>query len=415
MNVSIESTKSEGVERHIRVSVPADEVAAATERVAHRYSSVARLPGFRKGKAPAPMVRKKYAQEIRQETLEELLRQAYDAVVEREQLKLVAQPHAHDVSFNEGQPLTFELHCEVHPDVKIERAHGFSVVRPKVSITEEMVREQIDQLRDRRAAWTPVEERGMVGDLVTVLLATADNEGVVGAPNEYKVELGKGQAIAGVEEIIMSCAPGGTVERPVKWPDDFPDPEQAGKTKIVRVTVNDVKRKTLPPLDDAFAREIGDFDSVDALTAAVREDLTTSASRDADAAVRQRLLDEILAANAFPVPPTWVNRLLSAYAEMYKIPEAEHQTFAKELAPTAERQVRRDVVIETLAEREKLAATEKDVDDKVSELAAKRGVAPGQLYASLQKAGRLKEIERGITEDRVFAWLFERNTVVPEE
>jgi trigger factor len=415
MNVSIESTKSEGVERHIRVSVPADEVAAATERIAHRYSSVARLPGFRKGKAPAPMVRKKYAQEIRQETLEELLRQAYDTVVEREQLKLVAQPHAHDVSFTEGQPLTFELHCEVHPDVKLDRVHGFSVVRPKVLITDEAVREQIDQLRDRRAAWAPVEERGMEGDLVSVLLATADNDGVVGPPNEYKVELGKGQAIAGVEELIMSCAPGDSVERPVRWPEDFPDPEQAGKTKLVRVTVSEVKRKTLPPLDDAFAREMGDFDSVGALTAAVREDLTTSASRDADAAVRQRLLDEILAANPFPVPPTWVNRLLGVYAEAYKIPEAEHQTFAKELAPTAERQVRRDVVIETLAEREKLTATEKDVDAKVSELAAKRGADPGQLYASLQKAGRLKELERGITEDRVFAWLFERNTVVPEE
>ena len=415
MNLSIESTKSEGVERHIRVSVPADEVAAATERVAHRYSSVARLPGFRKGKAPAPMVRKKYAQEIRQETLEELLKQAYDAVVEREQLKLVAQPHAHDVTFSDGQPLTFELHCEVHPDVKLERAHGFSVVKPKVSVTDETVRGQIDQLRDRRAAWAPVEERGMEGDLATVLLATADNEGVVGAATEYTVELGKGQAIAGVEEIIMSCAPGASVERPVRWPDDFPDPDQAGKTKIVRVTVQEVKRKTLPPLDDAFAREMGDFDSVSVLTAAVREDLTTSATRDADATVRQRLLDEILAANPFPVPPTWVNRLLSAYAEMYKIPEAEHQTFAKELAPTAERQVRRDVVIETLAEREKLTATEKDVDDKVSELAARRGADPGQLYASLQKAGRLKELERGITEDRVFAWLFERNTVVPEE
>ncbi len=191
----------------------------------------------------------------------------------------------------------------------------------------------------------------------------------------------------------------------MKWPDDFPDADQAGKTKTVRVTVREVKRKALPPLDDAFARELGDFDSVDVLTAAVRQDLTTSATRDADAAVRQRLLDEILAANPFPVPPTWVNRLLGAYAETYKIPEAEHETFAKELAPTAERQVRRDVVIETLAEREKLAATEKDVDDKVSELAGKRGVDPGQLYASLQKAGRLKELERGITEDRVFAWL----------
>jgi trigger factor len=415
MNVSIESTKSEGVERHIRVSVPVEDVTAATERVAHRYSSAARLPGFRKGKAPAPLVRKKFAQEIRQETLEELLREAYDAVVEREKLKLVAQPHAHDVSFADGHPLTFELHCEVQPDVKLERVHGFSVVRPKAAITDVAVTEQIDQLRERQAAWAPVEEKPAEGDLATVLLASADNEGVVGAPTEYKVELGKGQAIAGVEEIIMSCAPGGSVERPVRWPEDFPDPEQAGKTKIVRVTVQEVKRKTLPPLDDDFAREMGDFDSVAALTAAVREDLTTSAARDADAAVRQRLLDEVLAANPFPVPPTWVNRLLSAYGEMYKIPEAEHQAFAKELAPTAERQVRRDVVIEALAEREKLTATEKAVDDKVSELAAKRGVDPGQLYASLQKAGRLKELERGITEDRVFTWLFERNTVVPEE
>src|SRR5262245_48733141 len=121
MNVTIESTRSEGVERHIKVSVPADEVTAATNRAASRYSTAARLPGFRKGKAPTAMVRKKFAQEIRQEALEELLRAAYSEVVQQEQLKLVSQPHAHDVSFDEGKPLTFELHCEVRPDVKLER------------------------------------------------------------------------------------------------------------------------------------------------------------------------------------------------------------------------------------------------------------------------------------------------------
>ena len=115
MNVEIETTKAEGVERRIRVSVPADEVSAATDRVVRRYSSVARLPGFRKGHAPPAMVRKKFATEIRQETLDDLLKGAYDVVVEREQLKLVAQPHAHDVTFTEGQALTFELHCEVRP------------------------------------------------------------------------------------------------------------------------------------------------------------------------------------------------------------------------------------------------------------------------------------------------------------
>jgi trigger factor len=415
MNVNIESSKTEGVERRLKISVPADEVFATTEKVARRYSSAVRLPGFRKGKAPSAMVRKKFAQEIRQEALEELIRQAYDEVVSREQLKLVSQPHAHDVTFNDGQALTFELHCEVRPDITLERVHGFTVLKPKVNVTDEAVREQIDQLRDQRAAWTPVEEKPREGDLVTVLLASADADGVMAQPTEYKVELGRGQAIAGVEEAIMAAAPGETIERPVRWPDDFPDPEQAGKTKTVRVTVTEVKRKTMPPLDDAFAREIGDFDSVEALTKAVRDDLTSSATRESDSAVRQRLIDEILAANPFPVPPTWVNRLLGAYAEMYKVPEEESERFAKELGPTAERQVRRDVVIETLAEREKLTATEKDVDDRISEMAAKRSIDPGQLYASLQKAGRLKEMERGITEDRVFAWLFERNTVVPEE
>ena len=302
----------------------------------------------------------------------------------------------------------------MRPDIKLERVSGFSVVKPKVDVTDQTVQEQIDQLRDQRATWTPVEEKAKEGDLVTALLASAEADGAMGTPNEYKIEIGQGQAIPGVEEVILSCAPGETIEQAVRWPDDFPDAEQAGKTKTVRVTVREVKRKSLPAADDSFARELGDFDSFEALQKAVREDLTSTATRESDAGVRQRLIDEILSANPFPVPPTWVNRVLGAYAEMYKVPPEEHERFAKELGPTAERQVRRDLAIETLAEREKLTATEKDVDDKVSELATKRGADAGQLYASLQKAGRLRELERGITEDRVFAWLFEQNTIVPE-
>src|SRR5687768_15645978 len=144
MNVTIESTKTEGVERRIRVSVPAHEVSAATDRAARRYASAARLPGFRKGKAPAAIVRKRFASEIQQEALEELLRGAYESVVSKEQLQLAAQPHAHDVKFGEGQPLTFELHCELRPDVKLDRLHGFSVVKPKADVTDDAVQTQIE-------------------------------------------------------------------------------------------------------------------------------------------------------------------------------------------------------------------------------------------------------------------------------
>ena len=197
----------------------------------------------------------------------------------------------------------------------------------------------------------------------------------------------------------------------MKWPDDFPDEAQRGKSKTVRVTLNEVKRKVLPALDDALARELGDFDSLAALGKAVRDDLEAAATREADAAVRGALMDEILGANAFDVPPTWVRSLIGAYAEAYQVPEGEREKFAGEFRRTAERQVRRDLVVETIAAREKLAAKESDVDDKVAELAVKRGADTGQVYAALQKAGRLKEIERGITEDRVFAWLLAKSTV----
>jgi trigger factor len=246
---------------------------------------------------------------------------------------------------------------------------------------------------------------------VTIVLATADEAGAMPEGREYRILLGGGQAIPGIEEVVMEMSPAQTLERPVRWPDDFPDETQRGVTKRVRVTLNDVKRKSLPDLDDAFAREVGDFDSLDALTRMVREDLERHARREADAEVRQRLVDEIIGANPFDVPPSWVNQLVQAYMQAYQIPEDERDRFAAEFRPVAERQVRRDLVIETIAEREGLSASEGEIDARVSEVAEKRSADPAKVYASLQKAGRLREIERSITEDKVFGWLMEKNTV----
>jgi len=228
---------------------------------------------------------------------------------------------------------------------------------------------------------------------------------------DYRIVLGGGQAIPGIEELAMELSPGETIERAVRWPDDFPDEPQRGKSKNVRITLQDVKRKELPVLDDAFAREVGDFESLDTLQSTVRRDLEESAKREADATVRQHLLDEIASANPFAVPPSWVNQLIDGYVQAYRVPDEEREKFAGEFRPIAERQVRRDLIIDTIAESEGLRATEGDIDDRVAELAKKRNAEPGQVYASLQKAGRLKEIEHGLTEEKVFNWLLERNTV----
>ncbi|MDQ8155392.1 MAG: trigger factor [Gemmatimonadota bacterium] len=411
MEIEITNTKSEGAERRILVAVPGPIVKDAKKRAARRVAQQVRMPGFRVGKAPTAMVEKKYADVIQQEALEAVMREAYEKVIAQESLKLVTQPHAHDVKFGDDDALSFELHCEVQPEIALEHLTGFKVKRPAVAVTGDQVREQIEQLRDQRATWTPVEEKPAEGDMVVVMLSMADEAGALPEGKEYRVVLGAGQAIPAIEELLMELTPGGTVERPVRWPDDFPDEAQRGKTKTVRAELKEVKRKEVPALDDAFAREMGDFESLDAFSAVVKTDLEASAVRDADATVRGLVLDEIIGANAFDVPPSWVTHLVQQYAKAYGVPEEEMERFLAEFRPTAERQVRRDLVIETIAEREKLTANESDVDTRIQEMAEKRGVNPGQVYAQLQKAGRLREIERGITEDRVFAWLLERNTV----
>ena len=412
MDIQITTKKSQGVERLLEVLVPLATVNAEEEKTARHYATSVRLPGFRPGKAPAAMVRKRFKDAIRQQVLETLVQEAFKEVMEREKLDVAAQPHVHDVKFDEGQPLTFELHLEVKPTIELKRTEGFRVTRTAQRVTDDSVAEQIEKLRDDKASWAPVEEQPREGDMVKVLLSTPEGtteEMPEGRP--YNLVLGGGQAIPGVEELVMELKPGETKECTVKWPDDFPDETQRGITKNVRVTLHEVKRKSAPPLDDAFAREVGDFDGITALQAAIRTDLEDHATRDADAQVRQALLDNVAEANPFDVPPSWVTRMIDAYMQAYQIPEEQRQTFAAEFATVAEKQVRRDMLIDAIASEHTLTATEKDVDERVAKVAEQRNTDPGQVYASLQKAGRLPEIERSITEEKVFEWLTARNEV----
>ncbi len=411
MNIEITPKKTDGLERLIEVRVPIETVRDAEDRAARRYATGARLPGFRPGKAPPAMIKKRFKDAIRQQVIESLVQEAFQEVLDREKFKVASQPHVHDLKFEEGQPLSFELHVEVRPEVALARTQGFRVSRTRPEVTDEAVRDQIEQIREQKATWSPVEERPSPGDMVRVELSTADEGGSFPEPSEYPLVLGSGQAIAGVEELIMQLKSGETLEKAVRWPDDFPDEAQRGKTKPVRLHLLEVKRKTLPALDDAFARGVGDFESLAALQTTVRKDLEDHATRDADAGVRQQLVDQLSAANPFDVPPSWVAQLIDGYAQAYQVPDADRDKFRSEFRPVAERQVRRDLIIDAIAETEGLKATEADIDERVADVAAKRGADPGQVYASLQKAGRLREIEQSVTEDKVFAWLLERNEV----
>ena len=411
MSFEIAVKKAEGVERLLGVTVSVETVKAAEEKAVKRYASAARMPGFRPGKAPLHLIKKAYAEQIKSEALESMVQDAWKQALDQEKLEPIAQPHVHDLKFEDGQPVTFDIHLEVRPEIVIETTSGFTISRPSEAVTDEMVREQLDTMREQRAALEPVEDKPQPGDQVRVKIASQEDGGEMPEQREYPLELGKGQAIPGIEELIMEATPGETVERAVRWPDDFPDEAQRGKSKLTRVSLLEVKRKSLPVLDDAFARELGDFDSVPVLTAAVRKDMGEHMKREADAAVREQMLDQVIAANPFEIPNAWVQQVMGAYMQMYQVPENMHERFAGEFRPMAERQVRRDVVIDTIAEKEGLVASTSDVDDKVAEMAAKTGAETGQLYVRLEKEGRLKELERTVTDEKVFGWLIARNTV----
>jgi len=411
MSFEIAVKKAEGVERLLGVTVSVETVKAAEDKAVKRYASAARMPGFRPGKAPIHLIRKAYAEQIKSEALESMVQQAWQQALEQEKLEPIAQPHVHDLKFEDGEPVTFDIHLEVRPTIVIDNTTGFTVARPSEVVTEEMVAQQLETLREQRAALAPVEDKPQPGDQVRVQIASQEEGAEMPEQKEYPLELGKGQAIPGIEELIMEATPGQTVERAVRWPDDFPDEAQRGKSKPTRVTLLEVKRKSMPALDDAFAAELGDFDSVAALTEAVRRDMGEHMRREADSAVREQMLDQVIVANPFEIPNAWVQQVMGAYVQMYQVPEGMQERFAGEFRPMAERQVRRDVVIDTIAEKEGLAASTSDVDDKVAELATAQGAETSQLYVQLEKSGRLKELERALTDEKVFTWLIARNTV----
>ena len=238
-------------------------------------------------------------------------------------------------------------------------------------------------------------------------------EGGAAKPSQpYTIVLGEGRTLPEIEERVMTLLPGETVDADVRFPDDHPDESKRGQTRQVRITLHEVKRQELPELDDQFAREVGDFDTLDALRAAVRRDLEGEARSGADAAVRQELLQQIYGANEVPAPAILVEKLIRAYMSSYQIPPEQFDTFAKEFKGIAEQQVRRELVIDAVVEANQLGATEADVDARVQELAAARNLPAGQLYAQLEKAGRLRELERSLTEEKAFAWLLQQSTVV---
>jgi len=413
-NIVITKSSEEPGVKHLKVEVPVEMVDAAEKKAATYYAKRVKLPGFRKGKVPHNVIKKKFPEAIQENVIRELVEASWKAALDQEDLEPIAEPQVKDLKLESGSPLTFQLSVAVKPELELSRIGGFKLTRKITSVTDAMVDMQLEAMQRQRAPWVPVEgEKPISGDLASFTI-TPIEDGEPLEDNQYQVVLGEGQALPDIEDQIMRMVPEETGDAKVKFPDDFPDESKRGESRTIRVELHEVKRQQLPELTDEFAREMGDFDSVDALKSTVRSDLEDEARREGDAEVRRQLISEIETANAVEAPRPMVQRVMSAFAQAYQVPDDQLEKFASEFAPVAERQVKRDLIVDHIAEQQGLKATEEDLDDRIAEIAKKQDSDPGKVYASLEKAKRLTELERSITDEKVFKYLEAQSTTTDE-
>lgn len=412
--VNTEVQELERWHRELRVTVPAEEVKRERADALRSLGGRLNLKGFRKGKIPAHLVERRYGQSVEQEVLQRVIQEAYRVAVESNSLHPISEGELKGVEHEPGSDLTFTIGFDVQPQIELNRLGGFAAARPSFPITDEQVGEVIDQLRQQNGEWKPREEgRPENGELVSVEIQRME-DGEPGDAQSYELILGQGDAIPDVEDAIRTLEVGQTEDFEVTFPDDFPNEERRGQTDSLRATLTGRRVQELPELTDDFATSIGDFENVDDLKAKVREDLEREADQRADAQVRQQILDFVVDANDFEVPKSMTDRYIDALLGGPQNPNvsAEQRQEAYEaLSAESQKAVKRILVIDRIAEMESLVASEEEIDERVEAIAERSGTTPAQVYAELQKAGRIEGLEREITETKVFDYLMSQSEI----
>lgn len=412
LTITVEEPK--GWARRMKVTVPAERVDRQRRAISQRLAGRVRMPGFRKGKVPTQVIERTYGPAIEQETLEQVVGEAYREALEKEGFQPITQGAVENVEYERGSDLVFDVAFEVRPQVELERLGGFTVRREKPAVEDEQVAGVLDRVREEHAVWEPVQgEHAVNGDMVSVEITALNDEGepMEGAkPRPYQIALGKGEARPEVEEAIRSILPGEESEFTLELPSE----EEGGEAKPHRARVNllAVKRPRLPELDDELARSVGDFESLEALRARIREDLERETESEAEAGVRRQLVEQIVEANPFEVPDTMVENYLDRLFRVKEPADRERMAEAIQGArPMAERAIKRMLVVERVAEMEGLEATPADLDARIEEMAARYGQSVEDVRRQLQKSDQLHALEDEITEEKVFTYLKSLSTV----
>lgn len=400
--------ESPSCKRELVIEVPPEAVARESEQITSQYARVARIPGFRPGKAPRALVGRRYKEEIRGEVVQTLLPRYFEDRVREEKLHLAGEPRFEDLKFEEGQPIRAKATFEIYPEFELKDYKGLEVDLQPATVTDADVDQTIDRLRERNATFEVIEDRPAAdGDYAMVSYRGQNVQNAEAEPLEAKeglILLGGERTVPGFSENLTGARAGDVREFEVRYNGDFPRKSLAGQTVKYRVEVQGIKKKVVPLADDEFAKSVSDFSTLAELRDKVRADLETQKQKSAENAAKQALMDKLVARYEFPVPETLVEdrlrRRLERFAEGLAAqgvdPEAaqiDWRALRDEMRADAEKDVREALLLEAVAKAEDITVTSEELDETVREVAEGLRETPAALKTRLTRDGDLDKLQ----------------------
>jgi trigger factor len=431
-------------QKNLVVEIPSTIVDAEIDKVSRDYSKAARVPGFRPGKVPAKVVRQKFRDQILHDVAHGLIPRAVDEALRERGVEPVDTPDIRDVVVEEGQPLKFTATFETVPPIEPGDYSSITIHQKGAAVDEGAIDEAMSNLRERAARYEPVMGRGIeTGDSVVIdMVRTAypkqDEPLVVIAGEEppapqtepqtdkhegVTVEIGAPANPPGFDQSLLGLREGAEKTFDVKYPDDYAIQELAGTTVTYAVSVKAIRTRVVPELDDEFAKDLGEFESLDGLRARVRADLEHEAIHEAERETRSELLKQLASRVTFDVPASlldreidrrmeeFVRRLMDQQIDPMKV-NINWEEFREKQREGASEAVRSALALDEVARREHIAATEGEIDAEVERYAERSGRTAAAVRARLEKEGVIARLYSGLRREKTVDFLLSKATKI---
>ena len=412
-DIEVSLIEGQGWFRTLTVTVPADRVEKTRRAEAGRLSKAKRLKGFRRGKVPLAVIEQQFGGEIDDYVQQRLLDEAYREALDREALTPAGPGRITDVKYNPSEAFVFQAELEVMPTIALDRLGGFKIQRDAVDVSDDEVAGLIDRIREENADWTEIQRPPAEGERVAVrILPLADgDEETVGDGTPYEVVLGAGQALEDVEQAIVTLSPGESGDFDIDFPDESGG-EGDATTRRLRIHLDKVEERDLPELTDEFAASIGPFETVEDLRRVVTEDLARHHEGEAEGKLRGELLAAIAEANRFAVPEALIDRYVAGMVQSPdEVDPAEMEKMRESIYPHAEKQIREQLILDKVIEREGFTPTPEEVEAEIGEIAARRGEPPGKLRRELVRDGSFENLGRNLAVEKAFGYLKDQSGI----